>query len=64
MYDPKSMTLKQSTEYVLYRMELSGDLTDKWRKKLLDNTLTESEAIGLLFTAVERGFIHNKYSNK
>lgn len=64
LFNPESPTLKQSVEYVLYRMELEGDLTTKWRFKLQDGTLTESEAIGLLFVAVERGFIHNKYSNK
>lgn len=64
LFEPNSPTLKQAVEYVLYRMELEGDLTAQWRQKLLAGTLTESEAIGLLFVAVERGFIHNKYSNK
>jgi N-acetylmuramoyl-L-alanine amidase len=64
LYQPNSETLKKSTEYVLYRMELEGQLTDKWRKKLLAGELTESEAVGLLFTAIERGFIFNQYSSK
>lgn len=64
LFEPNNPTLKQAVEYVLYRMELEGDLTNKWRFKLNDGTLTESEAIGLLFNAIERGFVHNKYSNK
>lgn len=63
LFEPGSPTLRQAVEYVLYRMELEGDLTSQWRQKLLAGMLTESEAIGLLYVAVERGFIHNKYSN-
>lgn len=64
VFKPTNPTIQKSVENVLYRMELSGDLTDKWRKDYIADKLDINDAIGLVFTAIERGFVHNKYSNK
>lgn len=58
LYKPTSKTLKDSTETVLKRLEATDKpLSSQWRKKLDDGTLTNSDAIGLIFVAIERGII-------
>lgn len=59
IYDPKSPTILEDTAVVLRRLEQKGDesISPQWREKLLEGKLTDSEAIGLLFTAIRRGVI-------
>lgn len=58
LYQPTSKAIKDSTEEVLKQLE-SGEsgLSNQWRKKLNDGTLTDSDAIGLIFVAVSRGLL-------
>lgn len=58
LYQPTSKAIMDSTEGVLKRLE-EGDngLADKWRKQLNDGTLTDSDAIGLVFVAIQRGLL-------
>lgn len=58
-----SPALDQAITAVLWRMEEEGSLTAKWRQAHLNGNLSVDDALGLLFVAVERGFIHNNYSN-
>jgi len=58
LYEPTSKAIKDSTEEVLKQLETGADgLSNIWRKKLNDSTLTDSDAIGLLFVAVSRGLL-------
>ena len=58
LYEPTSKAIKDSTEEVLKQLE-AGDngLSSIWRKKLNDGTLTDSDAVGLMFVAVSRGLL-------
>jgi N-acetylmuramoyl-L-alanine amidase len=61
LYTP-SDEMRTATSKVLLRLsnkDVHGDeaLGTEWRDKLLKGTLTESEATGLMFVAVERGLI-------
>lgn len=58
LYQPTSKAIKDSTEEVLKQLE-TGDngLSSTWRKKLNGGTLTDSDAVGLLFVAVSRGLL-------
>lgn len=62
LYNPGNSEILNSTLIVLRRLEAKGELaiSETWRKKLLDGTLTNSEAIGLIFVAIERGLIVGK----
>jgi len=58
LYQPTSKAIKDSTEEVLKQLE-AGDngISSTWRKKLTDGTLTDSDAVGLLFVAASRGLL-------
>lgn len=59
LYKPSSQTLIKSTSTVLKRLEKmpDGPLSENWHEKLLKGTLTDSDAIGLLYVAIERGLL-------
>jgi len=59
LYKPSSQALINSTSAVLKRLEKmpDGPLSPTWHDKLLKGTLTDSDAIGLLYVAIERGFL-------
>lgn len=58
LYQPTSKAIKDSTEAVLKQLEQGENgLADKWRKQFLDGTLTDSDAIGLVFVAIQRGLL-------
>lgn len=59
MYKPGARAMLDSTAIVLKRLEQKENkpLDPQWRKKLLAGDLKESDAVGLLYVAVERGHI-------
>ena len=59
LYKPSSQSLINSTSAVLKRLEKmpNGPLSPIWHEKLLKGTLTDSDAIGLLYVAIDRGFL-------
>ena len=59
LYKPSSQSLINSTSAVLKRLEKmpDGPLSATWHEKLLKGTLTDSDAIGLLYVAIERGLL-------
>ena len=59
LYTPSSQSLINSTSAVLKRLEKmpNGPLSATWHEKLLKGTLTDSDAIGLLYVAIERGLL-------
>jgi N-acetylmuramoyl-L-alanine amidase len=56
-YNPSSQTMIDATIAILKRFEQSGKTTlpPNWREKLSNGTLTESDAIGLLFIVLDQG---------
>lgn len=62
LYKPSNEELVRATSVVLGRLERKPNdpITNQWRQKLVDGTLTNSDAIGILFTAIERGHIVGK----
>lgn len=59
IYDPESGTILEDTAIVLRRLEQKPTLpiTTEWRERLTNGQLTDSQAIGLLYTAIRRGLI-------
>lgn len=56
LFKPTSAALFNSVDGVLQRLEkMDKPLNVSWRKKLHNGELTDSDAIGLLFVAAERG---------
>ncbi|REB09583.1 N-acetylmuramoyl-L-alanine amidase [Sporosarcina sp. BI001-red] len=62
LYKPSASAILNSTATVLKRLEQKVDnpLDPQWREKLLKGELTESDAIGLLYVAIDRGHIVGK----
>ncbi|WP_432355338.1 N-acetylmuramoyl-L-alanine amidase family protein [Sporosarcina sp. A2] len=62
LYKPTASAIVNSTATVLKRLEQKEDkpLDLQWREKLLKGELTESDAIGLVFVAIDRGHIVGK----
>ncbi|MCM3756522.1 N-acetylmuramoyl-L-alanine amidase [Sporosarcina aquimarina] len=62
LYKPTSSAILNSTATVLKRLEQKTDLPldPQWREKLLKGELTISDAIGLLYVAIDRGHIVGK----
>lgn len=62
LYKPSTSAIVNSTALVLRRLEQKEvrPLNPQWRKKLSDGTLTESDAIGLIYVAIDRGHIVGK----
>ncbi|WP_203248847.1 N-acetylmuramoyl-L-alanine amidase family protein [Sporosarcina beigongshangi] len=59
LYQPSMQTIINSTLDVLIRLEnkQEGALSPIWREKLSEGTLTNSDAIGVLFVALDRGLL-------
>lgn len=59
LYQPSMQTIINSTLDVLIRLEnkQEGALSPIWREKLSEGTLTDSDAIGILFVALDRGLL-------
>lgn len=59
LYKPSATAITNSTATVLSRLEKKADkpLDPQWREKLLKGELTDSDAIGLLYVAIDRGHI-------
>ncbi|CAM3050239.1 N-acetylmuramoyl-L-alanine amidase [Filibacter tadaridae] len=59
LYKPSSQSIINTTATVLKRLESKdeGAINLKWRKKLLNGTLTDSDAIGILYEALDRGLL-------
>lgn len=58
LYSPSSQSILNSTIEVLQELEKKENgLDPMWRKKLEKNELTNSDAIGLLYVAIQRGII-------
>ncbi|MFJ7935898.1 N-acetylmuramoyl-L-alanine amidase [Sporosarcina sp. NPDC096371] len=59
LYQPSMQAIIKSTIDVLIRLEnkQEGALSSVWREKLMQGTLTESDAIGILFMALDRGLL-------
>lgn len=57
LYKPTATAILNSTAAVLKRLEQQADnpLDSQWREKLLKGELTESDALGLLYVAIDRG---------
>lgn len=62
LYKPSLQTIVNSTHDVLLRLEnrSEGELSPLWREKLLNGTLTDSDAIGLLYIALDSGLLGNE----
>ena len=57
MFKPSSGTILKETVEALKKMEAGENgISEKWRLQLMNNELSESDAIGLLFVAIVRGF--------
>lgn len=56
MYEPSSKAIKDSTAQILAKMEAEqvNPLSKQWREKLQAGTLSESDATGLLYVALDR----------
>lgn len=56
MYNPSSKAIKDSTAAILVKMENEKEnpLSGKWRERLEAGTLSESDATGLLYVALDR----------
>lgn len=65
LYKPTSAAVKDATAIVLRRLEEKPvkPLDKQWRQKLNNETLTNSDAIGLLYVALERGLIEGTGSS-
>ncbi|MER2089667.1 MAG: N-acetylmuramoyl-L-alanine amidase [Sporosarcina sp.] len=59
LYKPTSQAIVNSTIAVLQQLENMGEgpISPLWREKLLNGTLTDSDAIGLLYVAIDRGLL-------
>ncbi|WP_342504946.1 N-acetylmuramoyl-L-alanine amidase [Sporosarcina sp. FSL K6-2383] len=59
LYQPSMQIIINSTLDVLIRLEnkQEGALSPIWREKLSEGTLTDSDAIGILFVALDRGLL-------
>lgn len=63
LFVPSSNTIKECVVSVLRKMENtklddgSQALLDKWRIMFLNGQMTESDALGIIFVAIDRGFI-------
>lgn len=59
LYKPSASAITNSTATVLRRLEQKAEnpLDPQWREKLLKGELTDSDAIGLLYVAIDRGHI-------
>lgn len=59
LYQPSMQTIINSTIDVLIRLEnkQEGALSPVWRERLAQGTLTDSDAIGILFVALDRGLL-------
>ena len=59
LYTPSSSAIFNSTIAVLKKLESKGEgsLSPIWREKLLKGTLTDSDSIGLLYVALDRGLL-------
>jgi GH25 family lysozyme M1 (1,4-beta-N-acetylmuramidase) len=57
LYNPNSKALLFSTEQTLKELVKEGIISDIWVKKLQKGELTESEATGLLYVAMQRKFM-------
>ncbi|OLN21989.1 hypothetical protein BTO30_11690 [Domibacillus antri] len=62
LYQPSNTAIKNSTRTVLNRLVQKdpGGIDPSWIKKLDEGTLTESDALGLIFVAIERGLIQGQ----
>ncbi len=62
LYKPSAKAILNPTAKVLRRLENKSEdpLDPKWRKQLLAGDLTESDAIGLIYVAIDRGQIVGK----
>jgi len=62
LYEPTSKTIIDATESVLKQLEKKedGGLSSQWRKKLTDDTLTDSDALGLIYVSIERGVLNGQ----
>lgn len=62
MYKPSNQAIINSTAVVLSRLENKDpkSISPEWRQKLLNGELTTSDAIGLIFVALERGLIQGE----
>jgi N-acetylmuramoyl-L-alanine amidase len=55
---PSNQSIKDSVSIVLNRLEnKEGGISSKWRKDFLEGKLTTSDAIGLIYVALDRGLI-------
>lgn len=60
-FEPNSPTIKNSAVNVLKRLAAKdGGISDMWAQKLEKGELTDSDAIGLLYVAIERGLIEGE----
>jgi N-acetylmuramoyl-L-alanine amidase len=56
--DPSNQAIRDSVSIVLKRLEnKENGISPKWRNDFLDGKLTTSDAIGLIYVALERGLI-------
>ncbi len=62
LYKPSSQSIVNSTAAVLTHLEKMSDkpLSPIWREMLLKGTLTDSDAIGLLYVAIDRGLLQDR----
>ena len=60
-FEPSTAALLNSTLTVLNRFErkINEPIDKQWREKTLKGEITESDLVGLLYVAVDRGYIGN-----
>lgn len=58
LYQPSNTAMINSTSIILDRLsKKENGIDSSWREKLLKGELSESDAIGLIYVAIERGMI-------
>ncbi|MBE1554721.1 N-acetylmuramoyl-L-alanine amidase family protein [Sporosarcina limicola] len=62
LYKPSSQSIVNSTSAVFKRLEgkEEGTLSPTWREKLVNGTLTDSDAIGILYVALDCGLLEER----
>jgi N-acetylmuramoyl-L-alanine amidase len=63
--NPTNQSIKDSVSIVLNRLEhKENGISDKWRKDFLEGKLTTSDAVGLIYVALERELIQGSMTEE
>lgn len=62
LYTPSTKAMIDSTLRVLYKLERKDKnaISEKWRDEMTDKNLSISDAIALIYVAIDRGLLDSK----